>query len=110
MEGGLEGRDLDATAFLDLTDRENLKWALLLFYRFVLPTCRSWGRESANIVLIVSGISINLQNYTSNLPHFSSIPDPTFALEDKIVDKLVLIAIICVPLDQYPATCIQTKG
>jgi hypothetical protein len=25
MEGGLEGRDLDATAFLDLTDRENLK-------------------------------------------------------------------------------------
>lgn len=26
MEGGLEGRDLDATAFLDLTDRENLKY------------------------------------------------------------------------------------
>lgn len=25
MPGGLEGRDLDATAFLDLTDRENLK-------------------------------------------------------------------------------------
>ncbi|KAF9891260.1 hypothetical protein FE257_004824 [Aspergillus nanangensis] len=25
MEGGLEGRDLDATAFLDMTDRENLK-------------------------------------------------------------------------------------
>ncbi|KAJ6155752.1 hypothetical protein N7470_006318 [Penicillium chermesinum] len=25
MEGGLEGRDLDSTAFLDLTDRENLK-------------------------------------------------------------------------------------
>ncbi|KAJ6002155.1 hypothetical protein N7499_001980 [Penicillium canescens] len=25
MEGGLEGRDLDATAFLDLTDRENMK-------------------------------------------------------------------------------------
>lgn len=25
MEGGLQGRDLDATAFLDLTDRENLK-------------------------------------------------------------------------------------
>ncbi|OJJ83123.1 putative MFS allantoate transporter [Aspergillus glaucus CBS 516.65] len=26
MEGGLEGRDLDATAFLDLTDRENLNF------------------------------------------------------------------------------------
>lgn len=25
QEGGLEGRDLDATAFLDLTDRENMK-------------------------------------------------------------------------------------
>ena len=25
MEGGLEGRDLGSTAFLDLTDRENLK-------------------------------------------------------------------------------------
>ena len=33
MEGGLEGRDLDATAFLDLTDRENLKYvALALFW------------------------------------------------------------------------------
>lgn len=30
MEGGLEGRDLDATAFLDLTDRENLKYVHLL--------------------------------------------------------------------------------
>lgn len=29
MEGGLEGRDLDATAFLDLTDRENLKYVSL---------------------------------------------------------------------------------
>lgn len=27
MEGGLEGRDLNSTAFLDLTDRENLKYA-----------------------------------------------------------------------------------
>lgn len=26
MEGGLEGRDLDSTAFLDLTDRENMKY------------------------------------------------------------------------------------
>ncbi|GIK00166.1 hypothetical protein Aspvir_004186 [Aspergillus viridinutans] len=26
MQGGLEGRDLDSTAFLDLTDRENLKY------------------------------------------------------------------------------------
>lgn len=25
QEGGLEGRDLDATAFKDLTDRQNLK-------------------------------------------------------------------------------------
>ena len=29
MEGGLEGRDLDATAFGDLTDRENLKYVHL---------------------------------------------------------------------------------
>ena len=26
MEGGLEGRDLDATAFSDMTDRENLNF------------------------------------------------------------------------------------
>ena len=32
MEGGLEARDLDATAFLDLTDRENLKYALEIFF------------------------------------------------------------------------------
>lgn len=31
MEGGLEGRDLGATAFMDLTDRENLK--------YVCPPC-----------------------------------------------------------------------
>lgn len=30
MEGGLEGRDLGATAFLDLTDRENLKYVLII--------------------------------------------------------------------------------
>lgn len=32
MEGGLDGRDLDATAFLDLTDRENLKYVFLFPY------------------------------------------------------------------------------
>jgi hypothetical protein len=26
MEGGLEGRDLDSTAFADMTDRENLNF------------------------------------------------------------------------------------
>lgn len=31
MAGGLEGRDLDSTAFLDLTDRENLKYAMPFF-------------------------------------------------------------------------------
>jgi hypothetical protein len=31
MEGGLEGRDLGATAFLDLTDRENLKYVFPVF-------------------------------------------------------------------------------
>lgn len=44
MEGGLEGRDLDSTAFLDLTDRENLKYVLypttsgivLVFLKFLL--------------------------------------------------------------------------
>lgn len=30
MEGGLEGRDLGATAFLDMTDRENLKYVLII--------------------------------------------------------------------------------
>lgn len=35
MEGGLEGRDLDATAFLDLTDRENLKYVPFV----VFTTC-----------------------------------------------------------------------
>lgn len=49
MEGGLQGRDLDATAFLDLTDRENLKYVILLFV----------SEEKANtFVLLVSGISI----------------------------------------------------
>lgn len=32
MEGGLQGRDLDATAFLDLTDRENLKYISSLLW------------------------------------------------------------------------------
>lgn len=32
MEGGLEERDLDATAFLDLTDRENLKYVVLTLF------------------------------------------------------------------------------
>lgn len=31
MPGGLEGRDLDSTAFLDLTDRENLKYVVSPF-------------------------------------------------------------------------------
>lgn len=34
MEGGLEGRNLDATAFLDLTDRENLKYVCPVFFSF----------------------------------------------------------------------------
>lgn len=33
MEGGLEGRDLDSTAFLDLTDRENMKYETLAISR-----------------------------------------------------------------------------
>jgi hypothetical protein len=36
MEGGLEGRDLGATAFLDLTDRENLKYVTHRFFEFIL--------------------------------------------------------------------------
>lgn len=36
MEGGLEGRDLDATAFLDLTDRENLKYVVLTLFFAIL--------------------------------------------------------------------------
>ena len=39
MEGGLEGRDLDSTAFMDLTDRENLKSV----FRFPLPFVVFWG-------------------------------------------------------------------
>lgn len=36
MEGGLAGRDLDATAFSDLTDRENLKYVYQSF-------CLKWS-------------------------------------------------------------------
>lgn len=36
MEGGLEERDLDATAFLDLTDRENLKYVVLTLFFAIL--------------------------------------------------------------------------
>lgn len=36
MEGGLEGRDLDSTAFLDLTDRENLKYVIYSLYSMAL--------------------------------------------------------------------------
>jgi hypothetical protein len=35
MPGGLEGRDLDSTAFLDLTDRENLKYVSFFTYKFM---------------------------------------------------------------------------
>jgi hypothetical protein len=42
MEGGLEGRDLDATAFLDLTDRENLKYVFTILFSFLI---RGRGRE-----------------------------------------------------------------
>ncbi|QRD94700.1 MFS allantoate transporter [Aspergillus flavus] len=36
MEGGLEGRDLDATAFLDLTDRENLKYVFPCYVSLIV--------------------------------------------------------------------------
>lgn len=39
MEGGLEGRNLDATAFLDLTDRENLKYVCPVFLLFLVGLC-----------------------------------------------------------------------
>ena len=39
MEGGLEGRNLDATAFLDLTDRENLKYVRPVFLFFFWCGC-----------------------------------------------------------------------
>lgn len=32
-DGGLEGRDLDATAFSDMTDRENLKYVRSPYHR-----------------------------------------------------------------------------
>lgn len=44
MEGGLEGRNLDATAFLDLTDRENLKYVLSFFFFFFNYIFFGWGR------------------------------------------------------------------
>lgn len=49
MEGGLEGRDLDSTAFLDLTDRENLKCVSCLFFGWL-------GKLTLHP--LVSGISI----------------------------------------------------
>jgi hypothetical protein len=44
MEGGLEGRDLDSTAFLDLTDRENLKYVVSLLFDLLneTNTCNSF--------------------------------------------------------------------
>jgi hypothetical protein len=44
MEGGLEGRDLGATAFLDLTDRENLKYVISLSPFLSLPFLGLWIR------------------------------------------------------------------
>jgi hypothetical protein len=35
-EGSLEGRDLEATAFSDMTDRENLNYASFVFSPFSL--------------------------------------------------------------------------
>lgn len=52
MEGGLEGRNLDATAFLDLTDRENLKYVLSCFVLLF-----GWGR--ALMENVVFGIFID---------------------------------------------------
>lgn len=43
MEGGLEGRNLDATAFLDLTDRENLKYVLSFLFSFFGWDCVLMG-------------------------------------------------------------------
>lgn len=49
MEGGLEGRDLDATAFLDLTDRENMKYASPRLFPFfgVLLTLPSIASDTS---------------------------------------------------------------
>lgn len=60
MEGGLEGRDLDATAFMDLTDRENLKY---VFLSLASLECSSstWQRKiKLMISRTASDISIRL--------------------------------------------------
>ena len=69
MEGGLEGRNLDATAFLDLTDRENLKYAL----------SHPAGCLTIVLTVVVSGISIDgngcwsiLLSGILDLPKFTS--------------------------------------
>ena len=46
MEGGLEGRDLDATAFGDLTDKENLN------FRYE-STCLSFANQWASLLIFV---------------------------------------------------------
>lgn len=45
MEGGLEGRDLGATAFMDLTDRENLKYVFTSIFPLVCfgANCRQFS-------------------------------------------------------------------
>ena len=51
-EGGLDGRDLAATAFADLTDRENLKYALftLLFvYHCHCTCCNFWWQMLTSV-------------------------------------------------------------
>lgn len=46
QEGGLEGRDLDSTAFSDMTDRENLK------YVFPTQLCTS-NTQNPNVLFLL---------------------------------------------------------
>lgn len=57
MEGGLAGRDLDATAFSDLTDRENLKYVYQSF-------CLEWSVVGSYVhQLILLSVLLQFQVY-----------------------------------------------
>jgi hypothetical protein len=62
MEGGLEGRDLDSTAFLDLTDRENLKYVFFCSYicsrKLILFTASDISTETRVLLIVIISLDV----------------------------------------------------
>lgn len=61
MAVGLEGRDLDSTAFLDLTDRENLKYA----FRHISPKPLCFGQNTRSQANVSSRFKFSIHLLTS---------------------------------------------